>query len=118
MIRLPPRSTRTDTLFPYTTLFRSVASIWSWTAPSPAQPVAMSDSWVVDSCDGLHDIEAAMNDVKPHDRNVRCTHRLRPVPYVRPPAFRTRLDATTRSEERRVGNECVSTGGYRWWQNY
>src|SRR3546814_10356978 len=26
MIRLPPRSTRTDTLFPYTTLFRSAAS--------------------------------------------------------------------------------------------
>src|SRR3546814_5471224 len=26
MIRLPPRSTRTDTLFPYTTLFRSDAS--------------------------------------------------------------------------------------------
>src|SRR3546814_6333581 len=25
MIRLPPRSTRTDTLFPYTTLFRSYA---------------------------------------------------------------------------------------------
>src|SRR3546814_13892385 len=30
MIRRPPRSTRTDTLFPYTTLFRSVG----------AQPVA------------------------------------------------------------------------------
>src|SRR3546814_2006010 len=31
MIRLPPRSTRTDTLFPYTTLFRSAedrGSIW------------------------------------------------------------------------------------------
>src|SRR3546814_8741506 len=26
MIRRPPRSTRTDTLFPYTTLFRSVTS--------------------------------------------------------------------------------------------
>src|SRR3546814_6839215 len=26
MIRLPPRSTRTDTLFPYTTLFRSVSA--------------------------------------------------------------------------------------------
>src|SRR3546814_15030966 len=25
MIRLPPRSTRTDTLFPYTTLFRSTS---------------------------------------------------------------------------------------------
>src|SRR3546814_3108438 len=29
MIRLPPRSTRTDTLFPYTTLFRS------WPRPHP-----------------------------------------------------------------------------------
>src|SRR3546814_5252412 len=27
MIRLPPRSTRTDTLFPYTTLFRSQMSM-------------------------------------------------------------------------------------------
>src|SRR3546814_8234113 len=27
MIRRPPRSTRTDTLFPYTTLFRSLLSI-------------------------------------------------------------------------------------------
>src|SRR3546814_6350771 len=27
MIRLPPRSTRTDTLFPYTTLFRSIYSL-------------------------------------------------------------------------------------------
>src|SRR3546814_4890024 len=27
MIRLPPRSTRTDTLFPYTTLFRSAAGV-------------------------------------------------------------------------------------------
>src|SRR3546814_16230857 len=30
MIRRPPRSTRTDTLFPYTTLFRSTASV-AWT---------------------------------------------------------------------------------------
>src|SRR3546814_14842409 len=29
IIRRPPRSTRTDTLFPYTTLFRS-ASRWPW----------------------------------------------------------------------------------------
>src|SRR3546814_2196384 len=28
MIRRPPRSTRTDTLFPYTTLFRS--RLWDW----------------------------------------------------------------------------------------
>src|SRR3546814_13819922 len=35
MIRRPPRSTRTDTLFPYTTLFRSVES--------PASPAATDD---------------------------------------------------------------------------
>src|SRR3546814_3106378 len=29
MIRRPPRSTRTDTLFPYTTLFRSFIASWS-----------------------------------------------------------------------------------------
>src|SRR3546814_12902381 len=28
MIRRPPRSTRTDTLFPYTTLFRSAPASW------------------------------------------------------------------------------------------
>src|SRR3546814_21027450 len=35
MIRRPPRSTRTDTLFPYTTLFRSRRSI---AAARPARP--------------------------------------------------------------------------------
>src|SRR3546814_29629 len=34
MIRRPPRSTRTDTLFPYTTLFRSLGNMgpdhWTW----------------------------------------------------------------------------------------
>src|SRR3546814_9916137 len=34
MIRRPPRSTRTDTLFPYTTLFRS--PLWQSTARSPS----------------------------------------------------------------------------------
>src|SRR3546814_2779184 len=34
MIRRPPRSTRTDTLFPYTTLFRSLR----WACPAAARP--------------------------------------------------------------------------------
>src|SRR3546814_7424856 len=29
MIRRPPRSTRTDTLFPYTTLFRSLVNVYA-----------------------------------------------------------------------------------------
>src|SRR3546814_13246641 len=34
MIRRPPRSTRTDTLFPYTTLFRSASSAATIALPS------------------------------------------------------------------------------------
>src|SRR3546814_12051737 len=38
MIRRPPRSTRTDTLFPYTTLFRS-SPLWSpAVSPSRSEP--------------------------------------------------------------------------------
>src|SRR3546814_5759874 len=33
IIRLPPRSTRTDTLFPYTTLFRSMPGIYRLSGP-------------------------------------------------------------------------------------
>src|SRR3546814_2832295 len=47
MIRRPPRSTRTDTLFPYTTLFRSDpprSSVTSppWPAP-PSPPVSRTE---------------------------------------------------------------------------
>src|SRR3546814_8147218 len=38
MIRRPPRSTRTDTLFPYTTLFRSVADAARRGRPALCQP--------------------------------------------------------------------------------
>src|SRR3546814_1237306 len=41
MIRRPPRSTRTDTLFPYTTLFRSLRADWSG---GPWQPCAEPSS--------------------------------------------------------------------------
>src|SRR3546814_18093152 len=37
MIRLPPRSTRTGTLFPYTTLFRSPARRFDHRSPGPNQ---------------------------------------------------------------------------------
>src|SRR3546814_2312515 len=43
MIRRPPRSTRTDTLFPYTTLFRSCfggASVSRWREPAARELLA------------------------------------------------------------------------------
>src|SRR3546814_1315058 len=51
MIRRPPRSTRTDTLFPYTTLFRSAARAqagqWRWrrTARHDALRAIRSAGW-------------------------------------------------------------------------
>src|SRR3546814_8515690 len=48
MIRRPPRSTRTDTLFPYTTLFRSVGIVGQ-----PLEPVI-----------GAQGIAAALDEVE------------------------------------------------------
>src|SRR3546814_17608232 len=38
MIRRPPRSTRTDTLFPYTTLFRSLSRLPPGAEQQPGEP--------------------------------------------------------------------------------
>src|SRR3546814_13601084 len=43
MIRRPPRSTRTDTLFPYTTLFRSEELPKGFFVPGNVVPVHHSD---------------------------------------------------------------------------
>src|SRR3546814_15707010 len=51
MILRPPRSTRTDTLFPYTTLFRSVALRVFQIAPHAMQVNRMRHHGVVDQGD-------------------------------------------------------------------
>src|SRR3546814_7140239 len=65
MLRRPPRSTRTDTLFPYTTLFRSSGP---WTIGS-----GRGRSWRLSSSGGVSardyptiDIDAS--NALPHDR--------------------------------------------------
>src|SRR3546814_18968665 len=48
MIRRPPRSTRTDTLFPYTTLFRSLFlsnRAHSHVDPAPAKGKCEGEDW-------------------------------------------------------------------------
>src|SRR3546814_8156415 len=42
MIRRPPRSTRTDTLFPYTTLFRSILGVFSIPHHKPTGKLLMT----------------------------------------------------------------------------
>src|SRR3546814_7939600 len=49
MIRRPPRSTRTDTLFPDTTLFRSVGPFTAWRCPFPSGASGVSASPVSNS---------------------------------------------------------------------
>src|SRR3546814_12284248 len=48
MIRRPPRSTRTDTLFPYTTLFRSRVTVDGRVLTSPAAAVTPEARIAVD----------------------------------------------------------------------
>src|SRR3546814_2559060 len=43
MIRRPPRSTRTDTLFPYTTLFRSAVTFGNQAIADGGAPVGLLD---------------------------------------------------------------------------
>src|SRR3546814_16938589 len=55
MILRPPRSTRTDTLFPYTTLFRSIGEYGprSFAAYGLSQSLKLGERWSVDvSVDG------------------------------------------------------------------
>src|SRR3546814_9204816 len=58
MIRRPPRSTRTDTLFPYTTLFRSPRHRHRSrsTAPYPRAWKAVADPHDARACEGGGDV--------------------------------------------------------------
>src|SRR3546814_17942728 len=61
MIRLPPRSTRTDTLLPYTTLVRSVYAVGPLLVGQEHQKIAQVREWqsagftlaIVDPDDGV-----------------------------------------------------------------
>src|SRR3546814_17719551 len=113
MIRRPPRSTRTDTLFPCTTLFRSRA------LPELNLVVAHLRRHVVLRALG------AVNDAKRLDMPLEI---VRQIIVGRGGIAELGLSADTRkfygapqcgeigrgSEERRVGKEWVSTGRCGW----
>src|SRR3546814_11066252 len=65
MLRRPPRSTRTDTLFPYPTLFRSSkVQIEAAVGPTDAQRLAPGDQAIVELPDG-RTIEARVRAITP-----------------------------------------------------
>src|SRR3546814_13397797 len=99
MIRRPPRSTRTDTLFPYTTLFRSCRAGRARHSASPC-PAVPRGRRPCHSSRSFHRLRQHVLVIAAHylaDRDAgldRLDHR--------------------RSDERRVGKECVSTCRSRW----
>src|SRR3546814_21082831 len=110
MVRHPPRSTRTDTLFPSTTLVRSVSGRADpkWGERPILVVETRGDDPIVD--DDL--LGALRGRVAPWwipDAIVR-------IPNM-PLASTGKIDKMrlrSRSEERRVGKECVSTCRSRW----
>src|SRR3546814_20983916 len=110
MIRRPPRSTRTDTLFPYTTLFRSVCLDYLVLEGRFTQSAAETFLRVYDETLAFAELG---NDELPVEGE--------------PAAIATDAEAgryagariqhsnwMARSEERRVGKECVSTCRSGW----
>src|SRR3546814_12438470 len=108
MRRRPPRSTRTDTLFPYTTLFRSARRIGN-IQPNEERIATSSPDFGYDALGHLF-IEVADYDLGAFFRE---TLRLSGAEPARSPRDERTL-ACERSEERRVGEECVSTCRSRW----
>src|SRR3546814_19390080 len=112
MIRRPPRSTRTDTLCPYTTLFRSavisrelVMSIGGERFSGVVTPNAIHDALIAVGTGSFVILEAG------------------PETYIQTASrdgayIVEKRDGGSfehfRSEERRVGKECVSTCRSRW----
>src|SRR3546814_11891975 len=123
MIRRPPRSTRTDTLFPYTTLFRSAH-----------RPVQLKGSLMLRipfllSAALLLAVPAAAEEAKGLPVGA-CINMGNSLETMVESQDGKRIDAadfariraaglpTVRSEERRVGKECVRTCRSRWSPNH
>src|SRR3546814_19763088 len=115
MIRRPPRSTRTDTLFPYTTLFRSFTNPLLSSGPDP---------WIT-QVDGVYYYTHTLGDrlMLWRTDNIADLAKAEKRVVWKPPAKGPnahsiwapelpRIDGK-RTEERRVGDEVDSKGRFR-----
>src|SRR3546814_13777815 len=110
MIRRPPRSTRTDTLFPYTTLFRSPAVK---NMPQGIRKVVQGDQkWQAELINNF--IIAVVSGLMLVFSTLVLLYRRFLSPLVNMSSLLLAPLGGLRSEERRVGKECVSTCRSRW----
>src|SRR3546814_18879186 len=130
IIRRPPRSTRADTLCPYTTLFRSenveTESYGCFDMASNVSAEVVDDGSILElgiRLTGVPPVPAV--ELDPYlDAAARCFTRFgitrTRVPDVAAEVGVSRVTVyrpvgtVERSEERRVGTEGVSRGKYRW----
>src|SRR3546814_18516660 len=138
MIRLPPRSTRTDTLFPYTTLFRSLVHLADEVLEHFLGVGEVGDDAVLHRPDRGDSARRAAEHLLGlgTDRRDRAVARAgtvlahrdhgRLVEHDALPAAeeegvgRAEVDRQVvgeqaRMEESREGTECVRTCNYWWW---
>src|SRR3546814_20295248 len=120
MIRRPPRSTRTDTLFPYTTLFRSnylpcnssnlffslkkFSPLYDNMKLTAAELGKLLNGTVEGNSDAVVSTVSKIEDAQAGSLTFLANPKSAPFLY-----------STNRSEERRVGKECFSKCRSRWW---
>src|SRR3546814_19943505 len=109
MIRRPPRSTRTDTLFPYTTLFRSFDD-----ALDRCDEVHVSRHGFLKQSSTL--LEQFCRKKGRLNQTLSSLFQAQNITLAQSGGMQTtiRLVKNGRSEERRVGKECVNTCRSRW----
>src|SRR3546814_17430160 len=111
MIRRPPRSTRTDTLFPYTTLFRSLVP----TLEKVFDAHFRGKDALGNLADKLNSLNADTEALTPPAvSSLEASGAGHGEANTAVTKFQNLLHSASRSEERRVGKECVSKGRYRW----
>src|SRR3546814_21062370 len=117
MIRRPPRSTRTDTLFPYTTLFRSTRQEAHLRhrrkfLHGPFDPVRRRAT--VDGDAVFAQPFRRLGEKRAAEFRLLVGLALGPDMAGQVSALTHSLSPGVRSEERRVGPECVSMVSCRW----
>src|SRR3546814_13152427 len=117
MIRRPPRSTRTDTLFPYTTLFRSYLCRSNYT-PSTGKVSTLRE--VPSSKSGTRSLDYARRQSRAlTEKSIEGTEtsrvgfcRQRPAAGNRP--FRLTLDGVRRFLSAVPGDQAATAVGMTW----
>src|SRR3546814_14122883 len=120
MIRRPPRSTRTDTLFPYTTLFRS--AFGEHVAVEPVALLRFELARPTGAAVGRQDrgrprqgYHSSPSLRRPEITDEWSRGKARPNDEIEQPVSCSAYMARQRrSDESRVGKDCASTCRSRW----